>query len=75
MCIMLYTIVTDTKVYIYIYIYIHSLYSFYLRKYYEKCIIGKVIGIDIFVGKKLLDSAFIFWTLGQLIIKQKNITI
>ena len=49
MCIMLYTIVTDTKVYIYIYIYIHSLYSFYLRKYYEKCIIGKVIGIDIFL--------------------------
>ncbi len=69
MCIMLYTIVADTKVYIY------SLYSFYLRKYYEKCIIGKVISIDIFVGGKILDSAFIFWTLGQLIIKQKNITI
>ena len=75
MCIMLYTIVTDTKVYIYIYIYIHSLYSFYLREYYEKCIIGKVISIDIFVGEKILDSAFIIWTLGQLIIKQKNITI
>ena len=53
----------------------NSLYSFYLRKYYEKCIIGKVIGIDIFVGEKILDSAFIFWTLGQLIIKQKNIKI